>query len=136
MPRTRVDTKVLERRRQAMELRNAGATYQVIADQLGYASASAARKTVLQAYKVAIREPAEEVLDRELERLDTMLMALWGKARRGEVQAIDRVLKIMDRRARYLGLDRVQVNVTTHDGDLQDLDAALAALVTGEPVDL
>jgi hypothetical protein len=134
MPR-RIDTDLLDKRRQAVELRLAGATYAVIADRLGYANHGSARKAVLVALKTAIREPAAEVLDRELERLDTMLLGLWAQARRGDVVAIDRVLKIMDRRAKYLGLDKVQVDVTTHDGDLQDLDAALAALVTGQPVD-
>ena len=44
----------------------------------------------------------------ELARLDEMLLGLWGKASRGELQSVDRVLKILERRARYLGLDAPQ----------------------------
>lgn len=123
---------LLDKRRQAVELRLAGATYQQIADRLAFANHSGARKAVQAGLKEAIREPAEEVLDRELARLDSMLLGLWDKARRGDVFAVDRVLKIMDRRARYLGLDQVKVEVTTRDGDLADLDAELAAFA-GHP---
>jgi hypothetical protein len=55
-----------------------------------------------------ISEGAEEVLNLELQRLDTMLLAVWPKAASGDSGAIDRVLKLMDRRARYLGLDTPQ----------------------------
>ena len=56
-----------------------------------------------------------EVLGEELDRLDKMLQGLWSEARRGNYHSIDRVLRIMERRARYLGLDapdRVAVEAT------------------------
>ncbi len=44
MPKRRVDTDLLDKRRRAVELRNAGATYQKIAEELGYATHVGARK--------------------------------------------------------------------------------------------
>ena len=41
----------------------------------------------------------------ELERLDRLWLALWDRALAGELAAVDRLLRIVDRRARLLGLD-------------------------------
>jgi hypothetical protein len=45
-----------------------------------------------------------EVIAVELARLDALLSGLWPKARRGDVQAVDRVLKIDERRAELRAL--------------------------------
>ena len=90
---------------QALELRKAGVTYQAIADQLGYANARGAHKAVASALKATLREPAEELRTMELERLDAMLLPLWRRVQQGDERAVDRALKIMERRARLLGLD-------------------------------
>jgi len=49
------------------------------------------------------------VLQLELERLDAMQAAIWDDAMNGHLGAIDRVLKIMERRAKLLGLDQLDV---------------------------
>ena len=95
-----------ERHLQALELRKAGVTYEVIAGQLGYANASGARKAVVSALKATLREPAAELRELELARLDAMLLPLWRPVQAGDEKAIDRALRIMERRARLLGLDR------------------------------
>jgi hypothetical protein len=41
----------------------------------------------------------------ELMRLERLHAAVWPQAIRGDVNAVDRVLRIMERRARLLGLD-------------------------------
>jgi hypothetical protein len=96
-----------ERDRQAAALRIAGLTYQQIADRLGYAGASGAYKA---AERALFGEQVSETVDnlRQLEgaRLDDLLVGLWVAARAGNVGAIDRVLKIMERRARLFGLDQ------------------------------
>lgn len=96
---------VRERRRQALQLRKAGASYEQIADQLGFANRAAARKAVVTELDRVVKEPAQEVLTMELQRLDQLLVGLWPRAIKGENGAVDRVLKIMERRAKYLGLD-------------------------------
>lgn len=95
----------IQRWTQALELRRAGATYAQIAQTLGYANPSSAQKAVESALKEALVEPAEGVLQLELARLDAMLSTLWPKMREGDYGAVDRILRIMDRRARFLGLD-------------------------------
>lgn len=94
-----------EKQRRALELRKAGASYEQIAEAVGYSDRAGAHKAVAAAIKNITREPARDVLTLELERLDTMLVGLWPEARRGNAKAIDRVIRIMDRRASYLGLD-------------------------------
>lgn len=96
-----------ERRAKALELHLAGATYDAIAQAVGYASRSGAHKAVQEALKDLGSPPVgTEVLQSELARLDAMLTGLWPKARRGDVAAVDRVLKIGERRATLLAAGR------------------------------
>jgi hypothetical protein len=97
--------KAHDRHLRALELRKAGATYQAIAEQLGYAQAKGAYKAVTSALKLTLREPAEELRELEVARLDAMLLVLWRRVQAGDEKAVDRVLRIMERRARLLGLD-------------------------------
>jgi hypothetical protein len=90
---------------QALELRAYGASYQYIADTVGYESRAGAWKAVDRALQDLIEEPARKVKQIELDRLDRMLIGLFPRAVAGHVGAVDRVLHIMDRRAKYLGLD-------------------------------
>lgn len=94
-----------ERRRKALELRKAGANYDQIATQLGYGNKGNAWRDVQFAIRDWYREPAQDVLAIELQRLDVMLLGLWSKAKAGNVQAVDRVLRIQERRSAYEGLD-------------------------------
>ena len=50
-------------------------------------------------------ELSEGVVDLEVERLDVMLLAIWQDVRSGDTQAINTALRIMERRARLMGLD-------------------------------
>lgn len=119
---------VQERRRMACELRKAGATYQQISDQLGFGSRANAHKAVQHAIREIPRDDAKAVLALELERLDAMLLGLWKDAKGGTVSAVDRVIRIMERRAALLGLDapkrqvnaEVPIDVTTlNDAELE-----------------
>lgn len=94
-----------EKQRQALELRKAGATFEQIAKQLDYATHVGAMKAVKSALKKVLREPAEELRQMEVERLDALMLPLWKQARDGNQGAVDRILKIMERRAKLLGLD-------------------------------
>lgn len=93
---------------EVLELRKQGLNFRQIADRVdGISNPGNAYRLFKKALTEVTREPAEEVLTLELERLDTMLVGLWKRASTGDEWAIDRVLKIMDRRARYLGLDEL-----------------------------
>ncbi len=89
----------------AVQLALAGATYDQIAEELQYADRSGAWKAVRRALDRAEAADVLSLRDTELARLDRLQMALWGLALEGDHQAIDRVLKVMERRARLLGLD-------------------------------
>lgn len=115
----------------ACKLRIAGVTYDQIAKQLGLKARSTARDLVLNAIKEHTREPAEEVRDRELQRLDDLMRGLWLKAKEGSVQHVDRVLKIMERRARYLGID-APTKLEHSTGKTEHATAAMARKIMGE----
>lgn len=96
---------VAEKQRQALILRRGGATFEQIAERLGYASRKGAHKAVSTALRRLVQEPAEELRALELDRLDALHRAVWPAAMAGDVKAVDRALKIMARRVRLLGLD-------------------------------
>lgn len=99
------DTDTADRRARALELHLAGATYDTIAQAVGYASRSGAYQAVQEALTRADASPVlAENVQAELARLNAMLTGLWPKARRGDLQAVDRVLKIGERRMALLVL--------------------------------
>lgn len=98
-----------------MKLRIAGKSFEHIAEELGYRSLSGAHKAVTTALKKTLQEPADELRTMEAERLDRMLEGLWDKARSGDTWSVDRVLNIMERRARLLGLDKPPEKDPTDD---------------------
>lgn len=134
MPRARTSPRaieVLERERKALELRKGGATFEQIAQALGYADRSNAHKAVRRAMRETIQEPADEVRRVEVERLDVLLKALWPKALstgdKQQARAVEQCLSIMARRSALLGLDapsRRVVEIVTEDA----LDEAIANL--------
>ena len=114
-----------ERVATAVRLRKKGLGYQEIADLLGV-SKSQAYKDVDDGLKEITREPSEELLTLELERLDLMLTEISTQADRVTkalkdktidlergVNALTKLteqrLKISDRRSKFLGMDRVKV---------------------------
>jgi putative sterol carrier protein len=115
-----------ERMAKVLELRKGGANFAQIADKLSI-SKTQAYKDFRDALKDLTQEPALDVLKIELERLDAMLLGLWRDARTGDVKAIGSVLKIMDRRAKYLGLDEVPAPDGSAEAReaLDDLHAAI-----------
>lgn len=94
-----------ERMAKALNLRQRGLSYQEIGRTLRV-SHSTAYDDVQDALREITREPAEAVLTIELSRLDAILTPMINKAMEGDAFATDRVLRIMERRARYLGLDK------------------------------
>ena len=81
-----------------------GKTFVEIAREVPYNSPQA-HDAVKRALDVITREPAEEVLRLDLERLDVLWQIQYMNAQGGDVQALAGCMKIMERRARMLGLD-------------------------------
>lgn len=87
-----------------LELRKAGATWQQIADRLGYYDRGAARTAVLALIKEQDKEKVEDLRTLEGERLDQLQMAVWRNAVSGDERAIEKILAIMSHRAKLYGL--------------------------------
>lgn len=118
----------------AFKLRKAGASYELIAEKLNYASPGSAQSTIARILKNNYKpDDVDEVMLMELQRLDALQLVAWRRAREGDLKAIDRILKIMERRSDYLGLDAPEpVDATvTHNtaifigGDEQEYIAKL-----------
>jgi hypothetical protein len=97
----------LERQAKALELRRMGKGYTEIAAALGIGKSQAHRlvQAGLHDAREQIMASADDLRSEEISRLDGMLSGLWPDARKGNQGAVDRVLKIMERRAKLLGLD-------------------------------
>lgn len=89
---------------EALELRKKGFSYQRIAEALGFSDRSGAFYCIRDAIAAITQEAAEEVRVLELTRLDDLLASHWDNAQT-DPKAGEFVLKIMARRAKYLGLD-------------------------------
>lgn len=146
-----------KRRSEAVALRLTGLDYETIAQRLGYASRGAAYTDITRSLEASIAEQrrnTETMREEELRRLDQLLLEAWGVLKREHItvshgriirgddnqpipddsqvlQAIDRILKIQERRAKYLGLDaptRQVVSLDAIDDEIARLSAEL-----GEP---
>jgi hypothetical protein len=105
----------------AMQLREGGVSFERIAETLGYAGRSGAYKAVMSGLQAARLEPAKALRRLELRRLDRLWMALWPKAITNppDMNALDRCLKIMHRRAALAGLDISKLALTDPKGEKQ-----------------
>jgi hypothetical protein len=88
---------------EALSLRERGCNYQQIANQMKRPMTTVYR-WVSDAINAIVQEPAREVLCLELQRLDAYLAAYHGKAIQGDLPATEMALKIIEKRARLLGL--------------------------------
>lgn len=131
-------------------MRARGATYQVIADSLGYTSRGNAQRAVEKLIRSVEVDGAETAIRLQLDRLDMMYDAVI-KVLEAEhyvvsqgrliyldedsppladdspvLTAVDRLLKIEERRSRLMGLDQPVKATVTHAA--ADVDAAVAEL--------
>ncbi len=156
---------VAVRRSRAIAMRLEGRSYDQIAQELGYSSRATACKDVTRATEIAILEQragVEVLREQELMRLDQLWQEVWrvlktehyvlsqgriveraqsdgtvaGLLDDGPVlQAIDRLLKIQERRSKYLGLDapvRHEVTLDELDDQIRTLTRELGLSVTVE----
>jgi len=111
--------KAAETRKKALELRTLGLSYRQIGEQLGV-SKTVAYKHVLKAIETLENESREDArVNRrlDLERLDWIIREAMKQSLKGDLQAMDRIMKAIDRRARIYGFNAPQkVAHTTPDG--------------------
>lgn len=100
-----------------------------IAEALGVSKAtvSADAKAIYREWKADRNICVDAILESELSRLDRALAAIWPSVCKGHLTAIDRMLRIQERRAKYLGLDaptRIQDVSNLSDEELRQLLSA------------
>ena len=103
--------KTTEKTLKALTLRKKGFNYTKIGEELGCARQTACRYVLSELENLAdkCREEAARVRDLELQRLDELYLVAWKAIAEGsDLVAIDRCLRIMERRAKLLGLDAAQ----------------------------
>lgn len=134
----------VDREMRVLELRRGGLTWHQIAQTMGYAGHSGAYAAYKRAMQRTLQEPADDIRRMESERLDRLQVAHWSRAIQGDPQATTMILRIMERRAKMLGLDmpvKIQQDVTVWEGgesidravrDLAELLRANAADSSGE----
>jgi predicted transcriptional regulator len=107
-----------EKTLKALELRKRGMNYTQIGKKLGCARSTACRYVLSELENLAdkCREEAVHVRDLELQRLDALYLVAYAEVEDGNIPAIDRCLRIMERRAKLLGLDAAEK--VEHSGDL------------------
>lgn len=124
----------LMREQSALKLRMSGATFEDIGKSLNITK-QAAHAAVLRALKKANEKLTEDaIMLRELEmhRLDRLFMGIYKDATAGSFGAIDRAIKIMERRAKMMGLD-IPTAVANVDIDFSKLsNEQLDRIAAGE----
>ena len=91
----------------ALELSLAGVDQSQIARELGYRSSGAVSKALWRTINRRAAAGVDEYRALELERLDALQSAHWGKALDGDTKAAEVVLSVIDKRIKLLGLDRM-----------------------------
>lgn len=97
-----------ERRDQAITLALSGATYAQIAAQIGV-SRSRAHQYIEEALAASAQESAGKASlyrEKQLARTERMLMGIWQRTIKGDLHAIDRAIKLLERQAKLTGLDQ------------------------------
>ncbi|MGP4995521.1 hypothetical protein [Glutamicibacter ardleyensis] len=112
------DVKTHARRIKALQLRAARLTYQQIADRLYNGDRGNCYRDIQKAMSNQEKEAVNEVRAQEILLLDELARPQIKKAlETGDDKAVTAVLRIMERRAKYLGLDApTQVEQTGSGG--------------------
>jgi len=120
----------IDKEKRVLELKRSGATWDAIAEVVGYSNASGAFKAYQRAMVRTLQQPAEELRDAEIDRLDRLQRAFWFEAigdrdTPPNLRAADFILRVIDRRSKLLGLDaptKVQAEVVTYDASSIESD--------------
>lgn len=110
-----------ERRRKVVEMRIQGHTYPEIARALKFNSVDGARDAFNRAM-LDTRDVAEEYRDLELARLEAITQVLWPMIESGDLEAIDKYMKIVSARVKITRMDQLSTTLSGHgviegDGD-------------------
>ncbi len=91
-------------------------SYDEIASAVGYANRGTAWRTVQRALQDRTFHAVDEYREVELARLDALQSACWDAALAGDLRAVEAVLRVMQQRARLLGLDEHMATMGGNQG--------------------
>jgi hypothetical protein len=115
-----------------LQLRKAALPLSKIAEQVGISKGHASKvvKRALAEFHVNASLDAGDLIALAIARLDGLLLVLWPKATAGNFGAIDRVLKVEERRCRLLGLEApTKIAPTDPSGTREYHGGGLSALL-------
>lgn len=93
-----------QRQQQAIELALAGVPLAKIAERLGYASHSGARKAILAGLQATLRPPSQALRQLWYERLEKLWFSAYPRALQGDLDALDRCLAVARQAFGLMGL--------------------------------
>lgn len=105
---------IADRRKRVAANILAGLTYSEIAAHLGVSVGTIQEdaNNIRQTWQREQLMAADEYISQELRRLDTAQTAIWQKVLDGDLGAVDRFIKISQRRMKLLGLDIDETKIT------------------------
>ena len=133
----------LDRQTKVAELRLSGFTSQrAIAARLGVDPATINRdfKELDAKFQEIAAQDIARAKGLDLERIEALIDAIWDKAAKGDTWSVDRVVKLLERKASMLGLDAPKkTEVTGKDGgpmQMEHITAMLAADMGLDPAEV
>lgn len=126
---------------EAYQLRQRGTPWETVVTLTGFSSVKVAqvevRRYLTELHTYTEREHRLEVLATEMGRLDALQEACWDDAMTGDTKAIDTALRIINTRAKLMGLEELSVggaNITNNTvvvaGNSEEFIRSLKAVST------
>lgn len=108
MSRKTRQAEIEQRRKTVAANLTGGLNYRDMATALGVSLGTVSKdvKIILARWRNEQVTAVDDWAQLEVRRLDRVLNGIWDKAIAGDLSAVDRVIKVMERRAKLLGLDK------------------------------
>jgi hypothetical protein len=124
-----------ERRKKVAANILAGLNYRDIAEALGVTIGTISRdfKVIIGRLQKEQTPIAEQIVSLEIRRLDRALNAIYEKVQSGDQNSIDTMLKIMNQRAKYLGLYAPDKQELSGELEIKDASDVISKLLSKPP---
>lgn len=123
-----------ERQRRVAANLLAGMTYREIAEAMGISLGTISNdaNTILATWKAERQTDAGEWIAIQVKRMERVIHAIWTPVTAGDLQAIDRLLRVIEQEGRTLGFEHPAPHVHMTEAELDTvIDGELARLAAG-----